>query len=164
MSVSRDISCSSTQFQMIMAACPEDLQMAYKERSRDDKLEMAMSDFVLTLLFGRIENRLRNYPRFRNYDSETIWTDSETTTQKLFAPIQETTPIQKLRFRSYLDRLRNYDSETTCTDSTNCACSEIAIQKLFRPIQKLRFRNYFARFRKYDSETISTDLETISLP
>ena len=81
--------------------------------------------------------------RFRNYDSETISTDSETIA------------IQKLtRFRNYdsetiaiqkLSRFRNYrDSETT------------AIQKLSRfrnyasetnAIQKLRFRNY------HDSET-----------
>ena len=146
-----------------MAACPEDLQMTYRERSRDDKLEMAMSDFVLTLLFGRIENRLRNYPRsettiqkllgptqklrlrnylhrfkklrrFRNCDSETIWTDSETMIQKLFAPIQQTAPIQKLRFRNYFARFRNYNSETISPDSEN------TIQKLLRQIYK-RFRS-----------------------
>ena len=72
-------------------------------------------------------------------DSETM-RDSETRIQKLSQPIlklnlpiQETTPIQKLRFRNL----------TIYTDS------ETAIQKLLPPIQKLRFKNYFHGFRTY---------------
>ena len=126
----------------------------------EDEGQLGWMNLTRLLGYKTIENRFRNNPRFRNYDSEIIWTGSETictdpeTTiqklfgpiQKLFAPIQETTPIQKLRSETILP-----DSETT-------------IQKLFCPIQKLRFRNYFARFRNYDSESVSPDSETILHP
>ena len=103
----------------------------------------------------RIESGFRNYPRFRNSDSETIWTDSETIwtdsvtatqklfrpIQKLFGPIQETWPIQKLRFRNYFVRFRNYDSETITPDSETISPDSETISP--------------------DSETISPDSETI---
>ena len=93
--------------------------------------------------------------RFRNYDSETISTDSETIAIQKLTRFRnydsETIAIQKLsRFRNYgdsetiaiqkLSRFRNYASETT-------------IQKLKRfrndASETLRFRNY------PDSETIA---------
>ena len=85
-----------------------------------------------------IENGFRNYPRFRNCDSETIWTDSETIWTDSETAIQKLLgPIQKL-FAPKLGRFRNYDSETISSDSeTISPDSETTIQKLFRPIQKL---------------------------
>ena len=99
-------------------------------------------DHVLTDI-----DRFRNYPGFRNYDSETK-------IQKLFRP------IQKLRFRNYfapIQKLFSTHSETTFDQFRN----------YFAPIQKLfsthsetilhRFRNYFRPIQKL----FSTDSETI---
>ena len=93
----------------------------------------------------------RNYPRFRNYgsetissDSETTWSGSETAVQQLFSRIQ---------------KLFRTDSETVCSDSGNSRDSETTVQKLFRAIQKL-FRAIQELFST-DSETIPRDSETI---
>ena len=117
--------------------------------------------------------------RFRNYDSETISTDSETIAIRKPTRFSnydsETIAIQKLpRFRNYRDsetiaiqkptRFRNYDSEANAIqkyrDSETNALqklrfrnqrdSETAIQKLIR----LRNSRKVTRFRNYrDSET-----------
>ena len=104
-------------------------------------------------------DRFRNYPGFRNYDSETK-------IQKLFRP------IQKLRFRNYsrrIQKLFSTDSETTFDRFRNyfrpiqklfCTDSETIFDRFrnqVRPIQKLRFRNYFRPIQKL----FSTDSETI---
>ena len=89
-------------------------------------------------------DRFRNYPGFRNYDSETE-------IQKLFRP------IQKLRFRNYsrrIQKLFSTDSETISPDSETIFDR---FRNYFRPIQKLRSRNYFRRIQKL----FSTDSETI---
>ena len=92
-------------------------------------------------------DRFRNYPGFRNYDSETE-------IQKLFRP------IQKLRFRNYsrrIQKLFSTDSETISPDSETIFDR---FRNYFRPIQKLRSRNYFRRIQKLfskDSETIYFD-------
>ena len=107
---------------------------------------------VVGLLKSKKGNKhgVTNYPRFRNYgsetissDSETTWSGSETAVQQLFSRIQklfrtdseivaqfqETPAIQKLRFRNYSVRFRNYSARFRNYFQP--------IQKLFREIQKL---------------------------
>ena len=118
-------------------------------------------------------DRFRNYPGFRNYDSETK-------IQKLFRP------IQKLRFGNYsrrIQKLFSTDSETIWTDSETISTDSETIldrfrhycrriQKLFsndfrnqiQPIQKLRFRNYVRPIQKLfwtESETICRPIQTL---
>ena len=81
--------------------------------------------------------RFRNYPGFRNYDSET-------TIQKLCRPIQQ------LRFSNYfrpIQKLFSTDSETILDRFSNFG----------RPIQKLRSSDsetIFDRFSNYDSAAL----------
>ena len=93
--------------------------------------------------------------RFRNWNSETISADSETTIQKLFSKDSETIFD---RFRNYFARFRNYFRPIQKLFSTD---SETTIQKLFSKDSETifdRFRNYFRRIQKL---YISTDSETI---
>ena len=119
------------------------------------KVKIPEPSTLLTKPQARTPNKhgFRNYPRFRNYgsetissDSETTWSGSETAVQQLFSRIQ---------------KLFRTDSETVCSDSGNSRDSETTVQKLFRAIQKL-FRAIQELFST-DSETTHTSTFNSSL-
>ena len=118
-------------------------------------------------------DRFRNYLRFRNNDSETISTDSETTIQKLRSTDSETIldrfrnyfrPIQKLFLTdsaTIFDRFRNYFWPIQQLFSTDSETIFDRFRNYFRPIQQLWFRNYFPPIQRLFSTDSATTIQKL---